>query len=237
MKSELVRTSDETTKLFRAAGLQGEISLSIPENASLESVETTLHLAISGYKRLHEAAEKLKPIIGRILLTVESRKLFKPGYKNFTAFVMEKVVKEMGFPRTNAFEALRIAKAFPSLSAAEYTNIGGTRLLLAARITNEQDDEYRKILTRASRMTVEEFREQVKLMDAAATGEAPADTRKVIQIRVPEPVYVRWQTALRNAGDVPAAEVFDQMLIRWEAPVVAHSRKPAMRSRAAGRAA
>lgn len=193
--------------LMRASlGFQ-EISLNIPEDAKLVDILQTLSLAVQGYKRLSEASEQLKPIIGRILLTVQTRKLFKPEYKNFTAFVMEKVCGDMGLGRSNAFDSLRIARAFPTMSVDDYKKFGASRLLLASQVTSEDEPDYKDVLINASRQTVDEF--------ALALKTAKANTQRTVtttvSIRVAPEVKGEWQ-ALLEASDNTPGELFGAML-------------------------
>lgn len=192
--------------LMRASlGFQ-DIQLNIPEDATLSAIEKTLQLAITGYKRLAEASERLKPIIGRILLVVQERKLWKPDYKNFTEFLDKKVVDEMGLGRSNAFDALRIARAFPTMSNEEYQRYGASRLLEAAKITDEAQEDYKQVLQDASKMTVEEFKQKVK-------AQRPS-TRPVtftVSVRVTPEVKGQW-VALVEAFEGTPGELFSQMV-------------------------
>lgn len=193
--------------LMRASlGFQ-EISLNIPEDAKLVDILQTLSVAIQGYKRLSEASEQLKPIIGRILLTVQTRKLFKPDYKNFTAFVMDKVCGEMGLGRSNAFDSLRIARAFPTMSVEDYKKYGASRLLLAAQITSEDDPGHKEVLINASRQTVDEFAGVVKT-GKANTQRAVTST---ISVRVSPEIKTEWQAVLSSSDSTPG-ELFGAML-------------------------
>lgn len=220
--------------LMRAAVGFQEIQLNIPDDAKLLDVEKTLQLAITGYKRLSEASERLKPIIGRILLVVQERKLWKPDYKNFTEFLDKKVVDEMGLGRSNAFDALRIARAFPTMSNEDYQRYGASRLLEAAKITDEAQEDYKQILQDASKMTVEEFKQKVK-------EQRPA-TRPVtftVSVRVTPEVKGMW-TGLVEAFEGTPGDLFKQMITLYterlnagftSQSVSAGARKPAARAR------
>lgn len=207
--------------LMKAAVGFTDIKLEIPEDATLSQVEVTLQLAITGYKRLSEASERLKPIIGRILLTVHERNLFKPAYKNFTAFLMEKVVGEMGLGRSNAFDSLKIARAFPSMTNEEYQRYGASRLLLAAKITDESKADYKDVLKESSTITVEELKDRIK-----ATRTVTA-TSYVVSVRVPPAVKADW-TALIESVEMTPGDLFGKLIEAYKA-TLSHgytSRKP-----------
>ncbi len=201
----------ETDDVMRfALGGDAEVSVDIPVAATLAEVEHTLMLAIKGHERLTEAAERLKPVIGRILLTIQERKLFRPQWKNFTQFIQDRVVKQMGFGRSHAFDALRIARNFPHLKLQEYETYGASRLLLASRITSETATDWREILDRASRQTVEEFRRYVieVKQDRNAGKARPA----VIAIRCSNDTAAAWKKVLEAHPDVPVGDMFQWLL-------------------------
>lgn len=179
-----------------------EVSVNIPENATLAEVENTLQLAITGYRRLTEASERLKPIIGRILLTVQARNLFKPDYKNFTQFLMDRVVVGMGLGRSHAFDSLRIARAFPNMSTEDYSRFGASRLLLAAKITDETKENYKDVLKELSKATVEEGRAKVKELTPGSTASS-----YTVSIRVSPEVKADW-TELMDAVEISPGELF-----------------------------
>lgn len=198
-------------ELMRAALGFSDISLDIPEDATLAQVDKTLNLAITGYKRLNDASERLKPIIGRILLTIKDRGLFKPDYKNFTAFLMERVVMAkdkggLGLGRTHMFDSLRIAKAFPTMTTEEYAKYGSSRLLIAAKLTDESQEGYKATLKELSGLTVEEGMAKVREINA----ETPA-TSYTVSIRVSPEVKAEW-AALIEAVDLTPGELFGQMV-------------------------
>jgi hypothetical protein len=198
-----------------------DVSVTIPENATLAEVENTLQLAITGYRRLSEASERLKPIIGRILLTVQERNLFKPDYKNFTQFLMDRVVVGMGLGRSHAFDSLRIARAFPNMSTEDYSRFGASRLLLAAKITDESKEGYKDVLKDLAKVTVEEGRAKVKELAPSSTA-----TSYTISIRVTPEVKAEW-IELMDAVEVTPGELFAQMIHDVKANLQSYTtRKP-----------
>lgn len=221
--SEQVRRPDQQAQASDPMALvhlvtgKEEINLDIPEGALLGDIETTLGIAITGYRRLSDAAEKLKPIIGRILLVISNRRLYRPAFKTFTDYVESVVVGKMGFGRTNAFEALRIAKAFPSLTAAEYQDFGASRLLLATQVTDETDPQYKAILETSKAGTVDEFKAAVTELKAGTT---PTD-KVSINLRVLAEVKASWEAALVNSN-LSAPELFESMLGLWSEHVTEH---------------
>lgn len=194
-----------------------ELSLAIPENATLPQVEETMKLAITGHRLLVDAAEKVKPLIGRLLLIVQERTLYKPGFKTFTEYVEQRIVKEFQLSRSSAFDALKIARAFPNMTAKDYTAYGASRLLLAATASiNEKVPNYREVLDKASRMPVDAFKDQLKLAQATSNSgpdQATEATHVTISIQASPECRARWQ-ALLNASGILAADLLNRMMDR-----------------------
>lgn len=193
--------------LLRLA-LGSELTLNIPEDAKMADVEQTLQVAITGYKRLSEASERLKPLIGRILYTVQSRRLYRPDYRNLTDYIERKVVVDMGLSRTNAFEALRIAKAFPSMTMEDYQKYGASRLLLASSITDEADPQAKQLLDDSTRQTVDEFQSHIR--DLKSESVEPAKTF-VLSIRLPLDWKPRWEDLIATV-DLTPVELFLELM-------------------------
>ena len=202
----------ETRDLVNMLAGAEKISVNIPPTATLTDVEHTLEVAILSFKSLTEAAERIKPIIGRILLEVRERRLWKAQYKNFTDFVRVKVGTEMGLGVTNAFEALKIAKAFPSLSESEYRQIGASRLLLASRVTDETKDTYQQTLQLVKTApSVEALKSLIKDMGQDAQKDRPKPY--IIGVRVSQETHAQWIQLLEREGpDREKGEIFAEML-------------------------
>lgn len=182
-----------------ALGFQ-EITLDIPSGATLLDVQHTLGIAVEGYKRLENGLERIKPIIGRLLLHIQETKKFRPSFKNFSEWLDTVVVGEMGFGRSTAFDALRIARAFPTMSTDDYQNYGATRLLIAARYTDETHEDYRKVLDESTQMTTDQFADSIhtRLIE----GKPPAQT-VVLSMRVSPETKQRWDVRLEGSGVSP----------------------------------
>lgn len=187
-------TSDPTTLVHMVAPT---ISLNIPkEGWDLVQANNTLGHAIEGIKVLQNAAERLKPVIGRILMEVKVRKLWKGHiqdgklvYKNWTAYV-EDTAQRNGYTRLALFEALRIAEKFPSLGEAGYARFGATRLLIAAaNDVSEKSPNHLEVLESSLAGTVDDFKRSFKKSVVLAEGEEPT---AAITIRVPESLKDRW---------------------------------------------
>lgn len=202
--------SPDQAVMKAALGFQ-EISVDIPTNATLSQVEETLSVAIEGYKRLANGIERIKPLIGRILFTIEQRKLFRPTYKNMTEFLSTVVEGQMKFSHTSATDALRIAKKFPTLTADQYQNYGATRLLYAAQVTSEAEEGYKELLDESTRMTTEEFKTVVDSQKQQKALDKPGVKTVVLTMRVLPEVKMQFDTLLASL-DVPAGDLLTMLM-------------------------
>lgn len=203
--------SAQDTELLKVIAGANSISVTIPEGATLADIEKSLGVAITAYKRLSEAGERLKPIIGRILLEVRRRGLYKASYRNFTEYVRKHVGEELGLGPTNAFDALKIARAFPSLSEEEYHRIGASRLLLASRVTDETKEGFQSILDQAKQApTVEAFKEVVN--DLRQHEPKSTALKPVVALRVTEENKARWEAICADDPTRDRGEIFGDMM-------------------------
>lgn len=195
-----------------------EINVDIPKDATLSQVETTLGMVISGYKRLSEAAERIKPIVGRILLTISTRRLYRPEYRNLTDYIERKVEGSpdsggFGLSRTNAFEALRIARAYPTMSVTEYEKYGASILLVSTPVTDQTDPRYKEILDDLSKLTVAQAKVKVREMRALTGGDQPSQQGKsfVLSFRMPLEWKEPWESLLKETKLSPS-ELFQELI-------------------------
>lgn len=218
--TDLVQRTDQGEDLLSLLGVR-EISVRLPDDAKLDQVEQTLAIAITGYKRLFEASEQLKPVIGRILLAVQDRKLWKPAYRNFTDYLTRRVVEQMKFGRSNAFDALKIARAFPNMSNDDYARYGASRLLLASSVVSEDTEGYEDILTQSLATTVDKFKEDVRGLRATIGSRKEVF---LIAIRATAELRDHWQTLLKDS-QLSAADLFADLIDAYQREQIS-ARKP-----------
>ena len=189
-----------------------EISVNIPADAKLPEVLTTLNKVVQGLRTFTDASERLKPVVGRIILVVQERKMYKPDYRNMTEFIEQKIVGEMGLGRSTAFDALRVAKAHPGLTAAEYAQYGASRLLLLAKDTDSKQPNYLEVLHASLSKTVEEIKTEQK---ERAAAENPSTTVS-ITLHVSQTAKNKWVKLLKDT-ELEAPKLFNKLLEAYRA--------------------
>ena len=193
------QNQDPTALIKLATGLP-EISVVIPDNATLGEVCNTLSVAVRGFNFLDVARDKLKPIIGRLLLTVQERRMWKSEYKSMGEFINVKITTEMGLSRATAYDAIRLVRAFPKLTEKDYARFGGRRLSIAARITSSAAVDHMEILQRSLLKTADAFEEEVQELLAAS---APKNNLVSCSMRIPLRVKQRWNKLLETTEVAP----------------------------------
>lgn len=185
-----------------------DISVNIPEGATLPDILNTLNKVVQGIRTLTDASERLRPVVGRIILEIQKRKLYKPDYRNITEFIEKKVVAEMGMGRSTAFESLRIAKAFPSMAMAEMSRYGASKLALCAKVTDETEPNHLEVLHASLGKTVEQIKADQKEAAEAAGG---ATATVSITLHLSQTAKNRWVKLLKDT-ELEPAKLFIKMI-------------------------
>lgn len=206
-----IQDADASTLIHLVAGAR-EISVNFPQDALMKDVDDALKIVVDEYKLFHGATEQLEPIIGRILLTIKERKLWKEHYRNFTDYMHRRVVGELKFGRSHAWDALKIASAFPSIKQEQFAKYGATNLLRASAVTDESDPRCKKILARAARETTDQFRETVAEFAQKITKRS-RQRPHVIAVRVDKTTFQHWKAIIKSQDQ---AVVFQAMISAYE---------------------
>lgn len=190
----LAPTVDPAYELMTSALGHQEVTVTVPEGATLPQVESYLRIAINGSGQLSRAQDRIRPMIGLLLRAIRDRRLYAPDFKNITDYIQRRVVSEWGFSRPLAFATMSEAAKFPTVDRAKYNS---STLLNAARITSEEDPEYPRTLDLLASMPVTEQKRAVKeILRAKALpaggSPSPAPPTIVLSMRLPEPLRQRW---------------------------------------------
>lgn len=199
--STAIATVDPATELMRSAlGFQ-EIDFKIPESATLPEVEKYLTTVIQGAKRLQDAYDRIRPMIGTLLRAIRDRKLYRPNYKNITEYITSRVQGEWGFSRSLAFNCMAEVEAFPTADRALYNS---SVLQLAAQVTDESKPDHKEILDTLSKMTVPEARKAIADIKKAQSGATPVQDTVMLAMRVIPDVKARWEGLLKTYDMSPS---------------------------------
>ena len=112
----------------------GKLDLVIPADAPLGDVWESLRLCCKVYSGLKESADRIKPIIGKLLLEMRNR----PGmykalhYASFNDFMTRGMPEVLGLCRSDAYDMLRVATNLPFVTMEDWRTIGFRKLQLLA---------------------------------------------------------------------------------------------------------
>jgi len=139
-----------------------KIEAIIPEDATAEQLWETLRVCVAGYNLLSFKLDRLKPIIGKILVTFQNKpSLYKSlGYQTFEEFRKEGVGRKLGLGRTTLWETQIIARDWPQLveNPDLYTKIGRSKLMILSKFATGKDRNANHLLKMASEMSTTELR-------------------------------------------------------------------------------
>lgn len=145
----------------------GIISFSIRKDATEGEILNTLSGACEAYTQISRVTDQLKLVIGKTLAVIKERKMFGE-YKTFERFLQEQVVDKFGIGRSTAWEAIKVAQAFPELTAEQYTQKGASRMIAiardAAKLPPEQQGAVMEIVGRAETMDLDEVKQATRAL-------------------------------------------------------------------------
>lgn len=182
------------------------MEFSVRKDATAEELLTTLHDGCEAYNRLTQVGEQLKLVIGKTLAAIQERKTFTAyngpdghPYKTFERFLQGEIIDKYGIGRSTAFEALKVARALPQVSAEQYRETGSQRLLAIAaakeKLPEDRQHEAEAMLAGAAKLTLEEVREQAA---ALVGGEAEPEVKNINFKLMPERA-TQWEQFLMRA--------------------------------------
>lgn len=176
-----------------------KIEAVIPANPTAQQLWATLATCTQGFRLLNSRLDRLKPIIGQILLLFKNKPslYIELGYKSFEQFRAKGVGTELGLGKTTLWEAQVIANDWPQLVAEpdRYTKIGRAKMNIISKYAKGSDANAEAVLKTAEKMTTTELRQYSEQRGFIAAGECLPAT---IVINCNIATYQMWK---RLTGD------------------------------------
>lgn len=149
------------------------ISLIIPEQIDPKKLWDTFEVCCHVVTRLKEAGDKVKPLIGRMLVVLEDYPeiLRAKGYETYEDFMKRGMPELFRICRSEAYAARRVAEKFPSLPIEEFKQIGIAKMQVLAQGTGEGEKDCDELLEYAKEHTVAEVKERIRVKKHMAEGE------------------------------------------------------------------
>jgi len=168
------------------------------------------------YANIKRAQESLKRIIGQLLIDIEEYpEIYRSrGFERYDDFLRHLAVL-FGVPRSECYRAKRLAAAWPSLTPAEFSQIGTSKLYDLSRFTGSSDPKAEYWLDVARTNTQDELRDKI-----AQSGEVPKEIMvpAVLSINTCIDIKLSWlefannpdvqaMVGSTNHGDILAAAI------------------------------
>lgn len=176
-----------------------EIEVLLPTTIDGETLWRNLSICCQAMTKMKRMAERLRPIIGRMLLLVQNNPEFykAQGFNTFEDFIARGVVKKLGLSRTDAYEAKRMAQRWPTLSAEDYSQIGSVKMTLLSRSLQESaTSNHQEWLDKAKDLSVRELRTELVKADLISNGECQG---AVIVINTTQEIKDAWEAFIETA--------------------------------------
>jgi hypothetical protein len=195
MKDKL--TTDEQALLRELLEEDSQIEVVVPASSSGEWLYGGLETCCKALNYLDRQSNRLKPIIGRMLLLIQKDpEIYRSrGYRNFEDFLLRGVCEAMQLSRSNLYEVKRLASKWPNLSLEKYEQLGPTKLNVLSKFTDQSCVNHEKYIDKALSMTATKFRSWAEEQKLIAEGEA---TPVVITIATTQDIASLWQSFVND---------------------------------------
>lgn len=183
------------------------LSVSVLPDATTEHAVDAVDAVCGALLRQEASVEHLRILLGRLMVEIKVRRLFRPAFRTFEAFTTD-VLSRNRISRTTLRDSITIVRRLPMLEPEAAEAIPITNITLAARAAKGmQAPVVRQMLRSAAKMNVIEFR--AKLESDGAIPKRGAVGRPVgrpgivtLKIRVSRAMAARWDEFVggRDAG-------------------------------------
>lgn len=211
MPNELALTTEEQRQLLDLLDPNAEIEVVIPETIDSAKLMSTLGLCCKVSVITRRQATQSDALIGRMLYIIRERTIFREwGFTSFTGFVEDWVKPRMGKGQTSVYDALRIAKSFPSITPARYEKIGPVKLNILQKFTDETKPSVEEHMKRAEILSVADFRRDAEERKLISKGEA---TLAIINFATTHEVAHMFKKLIHDAKTIEVCGTEDTGLI------------------------
>jgi hypothetical protein len=195
--AELKLTQRDQAVLKELLDPGNTLGVVLPDDTAPDVLIKNLTICCRAVAYLKSYAERIKPIIGRILTLIQEHPdaYKKAGYEGYESFIRGEVIGKMGLCRTDVYDCVKIHKAMPSLTPAQFQEIGIAKLRLLASITGDGQPSCDRWKAKARSMTLVEFRTEAEKHGLVAKGEYQG---AVIVINTNTATSKQWKEFISN---------------------------------------
>jgi hypothetical protein len=169
------------------------VKIAIYDHSTPQETSRAIDAVCAAMSRQEASAERLRVLLGRLLVHVQDQRLFEPEYSSFELFT-QSVTERHRMSRATLREALMIARRLPGITPEQAEDIPMTSLALVARAAKNADPRaVSGMLRHAANHSVAEVREHTMgLVPQKKQGGV------IIRLMVTAAVAKRWKAL---AGD------------------------------------
>lgn len=214
-----------------------KLSVEIMDNTPDEQVTELLHSTCNEFVNQNGTLARFQLVIGRILVVIRDRKLFKATHKTFDRYMLSEVIDKYGISRATVWTGLQIAQAVPEISVQDATAIGVVKVKDIARAIKHESAKFAhpsdkqrlldRLVKQAPKLSVVEFRKSLEAGNLLTPRTSPARVGMIVVRGTPE-LVAQWEAMV---GERDPAEVLAEILSRRQP---AAQRQAAHRGQAAG---
>lgn len=222
---------------------EDEIGFDIPKDASTQDLDLYMDVAVGAYGKMNNASFKLKPILARIIATIDSRpdmmeKLGATGPKARTKLCRDILPKKFQISGTECFRLLALGQQWPDLSVKEYKDIGPAKLRAIAKsrprskadgsISAKHLADRSYLIDIAPTMRYDKF---VQFLESEGYADKDSVAVRYVQIPTDVAVFDRWREFVSDEDHVAVvgsnnmARFLDAMMavctVEWKAEAMA----------------
>ena len=173
------------------------VEVSIPDAIGNDVLDQWIKSATLQCGRHERAAVRYRPAIGRMLsLAADRGEEFLNAVQSRTYDEYIGTVEQWsGLKRPTLYQARRLYRKFPSLTPAQFEQIGPPKLSVLAKFTDETQPSHVKHLAAAREKTLPQVRSYAEAQKYIAKGEA---TPGLITIATTQDVVSHWEEFIRD---------------------------------------
>jgi len=166
-------TTEEQSLVRGLLDPEATLEIAVPDTVNADDFWNSLGVCCKAMKVMRRMTERLRPVIGRMLLVAQKNPdiYTGKGYATFESFITDGVCEHLGLSRSDAYEAKRIAEHWPGLTPEEYAEVGSVKMTMITRVTNGTSKLGRKLIEQAKGLSVKDFRRILETRGLVSRGE------------------------------------------------------------------
>lgn len=225
-------TCEELEIMRSVFDASSRIDLVVPQDINPQKLWDTLQACCNVAGRVSSAGNKIRPIIGRLLVVLKKypEVYVERGYNTYEDFISRGMDELFGISRTEAYEWRKVAERLSSVSIEDLEKMGTVKAQTLARLTGDGDQNFDRLFKIA--MDEGKSKNDIIAENASIKGLSPEETDLTnITITVTRQTADEWKKFFKSPmvqayvgdGTNPATEglVFSKMLAEaqgeWEA--------------------